>query len=696
MFASMCSSDMTFRRIGFSALSTCFVAFAASGPFQFSFDQKQSQWSLSNGVIHAEFQLTPHGIFQVNEINHLQNGVSWKAAPQDASSPISINLDGTVYDSKTHFKLISQRVVTPSAMEAQQIIVLQDFQGKVRIRLELDMYAGQPVLRHRVSVTNLEQSVVYAQAADLAPYSFSADAETFQLRRVAQWTVAPTPENFQTTVLTMNPDGTPVKWVTGSQGAYCTWGAVSDENGRGLFVGWEFDGQAQGSARQVANESVQLSAKVLSLHHPLPPGSTFDLPAAFVGVYQGDWDEAGFRTQQFAESVLATPAPPGFPYMSWDSWGYTTNINQQTLRANAKIAADLGVELFIIDLGWARQIGDWREDPKKFPGGLRALSDYVHSLGMKFGLHFALAEVMAGAPVLEANPDWISSVSSGYHGALSLCLSNRPTQQWIIQQALHMIDNYNVDWILQDGASMVKQCTKTTHTHDPQDSNYSNAVDGIDAVVSAVRRLRPGVLWENCEDGGSMMTFSMIQRYVTSITNDASGALGARQGAYGATYPFSPRFADRYMPEDPSTSYFTRSYMFGGPWHLMNQLPAMTSGAKAFAAGEIAVYKNIRDHIRSGAVYHLTGEPGVNRTDAIESYLPSSDSAITVVARNNTAQAFADIKLHGLKADKTYQVSFETDRRILAMTGQQILDTGVRVNLPDPQSAEIVYVNPLN
>ena len=34
-----------------------------------------------------------------------------------------------------------------------------------------------------------------------------------------------------------------------------------------------------------------------------------------------------------------------------------------------------------------------------------------------------------------------------------------------------MIDEYHVDWILQDGQNMVKQCTKSTHTHDPADSN---------------------------------------------------------------------------------------------------------------------------------------------------------------------------------------------------------------------------------
>src|SRR5262249_7118065 len=152
------------------------------------------------------------------------------------------------------------------------------------------------------------------------------------------------------------------------------------------------------------------------------------------------------------------------------------------------------------DLGWAKSIGDWHADPQKFPNGLAGLSDYVHSLGMKFGLHFALAEAGLDSPVLQANRDWTASQSDNYFGAASLCLSHQPVKDWLVQQAIRMIDDYHVDWILQDGENMVKRCTKTTHTHDPADSNYSNSVDGINAVVSAIQTARPNVYWENCED----------------------------------------------------------------------------------------------------------------------------------------------------------------------------------------------------
>jgi hypothetical protein len=74
-------------------------------------------------------------------------------------------------------------------------------------------------------------------------------------------------------------------------------------------------------------------------------------------------------------------------------------------------------------------------------GGLDALSDYVHSLGMKFGLHFVFAEADPASPVIAQHPDWTSTENSGYHGAVSLCLANQPAKDWIVRQAIRMIDD---------------------------------------------------------------------------------------------------------------------------------------------------------------------------------------------------------------------------------------------------------------
>lgn len=661
---------------------------------QASFDPSQTQWVLGNGSVQAVLQLSSDGHLLLTSLANLQDGDLWAASPAAPSSPIRLQAGSDVFDAHRAFILADQytQPLTPSGI--RQYIVLQDAQGAARITLILELYDGSPVLRYGVSYRNLTGSPVNVTLADMLPWAFDDLGQRYTALRVNQWSVTNVPEDFEPMQTVLDPAGPAFAVYSGAHGSHCGWVAVRDTNLRGLFAGWEFDAQSKTTVQQQgAAGTLQLSSTVLSLNHPVQPMEDFQLPFAFIGFFHGDFDEAGYRTQRFVEAVLAKP-PPGntaFPYVAWDSWAYGTAIDEDILKQNATMAAAIGAELFIVDLGWARNVGDWYEDPGKFPHGLAAVSDYVHSLGMKFGLHFALTEADPASPVLQANPDWTSTEQDGYFGASSLCLSNQPARDWLVQQAIRMIDDYGVDWILQDGENMVKQCTKTTHTHDPADSNYSNAVDGIDAVVSAIQAARPNTYWENCEDGGNMMTFSMVQRYVTSITNDASGSLPARQAAYGATYPFSPRYAERYMiPSDSINSYGAHSYMFGGNWVLMNRLASLGPDQLGYLAQEIATYKTVRSTVAAGKVFHVL-PPSAGGVDAIESYNAAQDNGLAIVTR--AAGGTPEYIFHpiGLNPNTRYTVTFEVNPTVYSLPGSQLMLNGLRVALPTPFSSDIVY-----
>ncbi|MBM3745303.1 MAG: alpha-galactosidase [Acidobacteria bacterium] len=664
---------------------------------QFHFDPEQSRWTLSNGRIQAVFQLTPLSTFEFQSLRDLRNGDAWLAPMGVPTSPIRLRLDDRFYGAQTLFRLVDHSVAAIPGGQ-RQTILLEDSHATALFRLDLELYADQPVLRTSLRVRNLQSRPARVRLADMLPLNLDGAGETFLAFRVTQWNILYSAGEFQPQQTTLKPDGPAFQVLSGARGRHCGWLAVRDESRRGLFAGWEFDGRAAASVSQVSPmDYVRFSAQVQNLNHPLQPGQEFQVPPAFLGLFRGDWDEAGYRTQSFVEAVLAKPAPDPdrFPYVGWDSWGYLTNLHEDTLRREAELAARLGIELFIVDLGWARSMGDWYADPKKFPSGLRALSDYVHSLGMKFGLHFTIAEAVPDSPVLRDNPDWTSSEQYFYHGAVSLCLSHQPVKEWVIEQAVRIIDDYGVDWILQDGENMVKECTKTTHTHDPLDSNYSNAVHGLNAVIAEIQRRRPQVHWENCENGGNMMTFNMVRFYVTSITNDASGALGARRGVFGATYPFSPRYTDRYMPEQRLDTYTTRSYMFGGPWLFMNRLTEMQPDDLALAASEVQLYQSLRSRIRNGKVFHLSAWPDEDRIEAIQSYDAASDTAVAFVTRHDSDDNSYTLRLRGLRARGNYLVRFEGFPSTLTMTGAQLLSEGVLIPLPLPRTTEIIHAEPL-
>ncbi len=661
--------------------------------FKFHFDTGDRSWSLNNATAEAGFRLSPAGHFEFLEFFDTRTGEGWGPARTFRSSPIQLRVEDRTYDAYTPFRLVEHSSRAIGRGGYRQTIVLEDLEGRGRVTVDLDMYEGHPALRYRVRFRNLRSTTVRVRSADLLPWAFHDRGERFRAFRVNQWVKAGKEGNFEPLDTELAPDGMMIRLDTGAHGQHCAWLALRDTVGRGLFAGWEFDGRATVTVRQPAAFGfVQLTGSITDLHRPVAPNAEFVLPWAFVGLFRGDWDEAAYRTQRFAEQAIARPLPDrNFPYVIWDSWKYQTGIDEWTLRRNAEIADKLGIEAFVIDLGWARQIGDWHADPAKFPSGLRALSDYVHSLGMKFGLHFPLAEAMSAAPVLRANPDWTSSESYGYFDARSLCLSHRPVRDWIVGEAVRMIDDYNVDWILQDGENMVKECTKKTHTHDPADSNYSNAVDGLNAVVTTIQARRPRVVWENCEDGGNMMTYNMMRRYATSIAADDSGPLTTRQAIYGITYPFSPRYADRYMPDEQLSPYITRSYMFGGPWIFMNKLPEMRQQDTDLAASEIRLFKSLRARIRDGKVFHLGGRPSETTTDAIESYHEATDSAIVFLSRAQSP-APRRIRLKGLRPEGAYRVRYQEDQAILRMSGAELMQRGAPVTMGSWWSSEIVYV----
>ncbi|MCX6594630.1 MAG: alpha-galactosidase [Acidobacteria bacterium] len=653
-------------------------------------------WTVSNDVITARYRLAAATErFRLESIVNNATGDVW-TVPADADlSPINFSTSTGTIDGRTPMRLVESRLESIARGGSRTRIVLRDTGEQFEFTLDLEVWPRQPALRQSLHIVPLGRAALI-RAVDFMPWQFSGAGGSFRTYQVNQWAIIPQPVNFEPVETKLSPEGIPQTVSSGSGAPQCAWLALRDRQDRGLFWGWEFDGRAKVSIQHDAQQDrITVTSAITELNHPVAAGETFEVPASFIGTFQGDWDEAGYGTQRFAEAAIAATAPDGvrFPYAVWDSWGYQKEIDEVVLRRNAELAAQAGLELFVVDLGWAPQIGDWVEDPKKFPSGLRALSDYVHSLGMKFGLHFVPTEAAPESAVLQEHPDWVSSETYYYHGAVSLCPGHKPVREWVLKEVLKIIDNYNVDWILQDGQTLVKYCNRTDHTHAADDSNYSNSVDGIDWIVAEARRLRPNTVWENCANGGSMMTFQMLRNYVTSITNDASGSLGARQGMFGATFPFPPRYADRYMPDSKLNSYVTRSFMFGGPWVFMNRLPEMPEEDLRFAQTEISRFKGFRDEVRDGKIFHLTPRPEEGVVDAVQTV--EEGEAVAVVTRDQSASPNFVLRLRGLNDGLVYIVTFADDPRVLTMTGRQLMGPGIPINFDQSRDAEIVYARPL-
>ena len=97
------------------------------------------------------------------------------------------------------------------------------------------------------------------------------------------------------------------------------------------------------------------------------------------------------------------------PPMGWNSWNtFATNIDEKLVKETADIMvssgmAAAGYNYIVLDDGWMTKErdanGDLAPDPAKFPNGMKAVIDYVHSKGLKFGLYnCAGTQTCAGYP----------------------------------------------------------------------------------------------------------------------------------------------------------------------------------------------------------------------------------------------------------------------------------------------------------
>ena len=105
---------------------------------------------------------------------------------------------------------------------------------------------------------------------------------------------------------------------------------------------------------------------------------------------------AVFMLSMAASSLAQEKSLASTPPMGWNSWNkFACNVSEDLIRqiADAMVASglkDAGYQYIVIDDCWQVERdgrGNIVADPKRFPSGMKALADYVHANGLKFGLY---------------------------------------------------------------------------------------------------------------------------------------------------------------------------------------------------------------------------------------------------------------------------------------------------------------------
>ena len=83
--------------------------------------------------------------------------------------------------------------------------------------------------------------------------------------------------------------------------------------------------------------------------------------------------------------------------MGWNSWNaFEAKIDEKTIKeiADALVRSgmrDAGYRYLVLDDGWLQKERDSKgilvADPVKFPSGMKAIGDYIHAKGLRFGIY---------------------------------------------------------------------------------------------------------------------------------------------------------------------------------------------------------------------------------------------------------------------------------------------------------------------
>ena len=105
--------------------------------------------------------------------------------------------------------------------------------------------------------------------------------------------------------------------------------------------------------------------------------------------------------QKFEDLALTPP-------MGWNSWnGFGCNVDEKMIRETAdaivsKGMKDAGYQYVVIDDCWhgeRDETGIYSPGREAFPSGMKALGDYIHSKGLKFGIYSDVgAKTCGGRP----------------------------------------------------------------------------------------------------------------------------------------------------------------------------------------------------------------------------------------------------------------------------------------------------------
>lgn len=456
----------------------------------------------------------------------------------------------------------------------------------------------------------------------------------------------------------------------------------------------------------------------------LAPGQAISAPPFVIALAPGDDMNAAAvqfarvgRAHWYPRNALSAALP-----VEWNHWwSYEDKaIDEATFRANVDAAARMGAEVCTLDAGWFgpadagsawyEHRGDWdMVNTARFPSGLRALADYTHAAGLKFGLWCEIEGLGKHARLAETRPELVATRGGQRLGYV--CLGSPAGQEWAFDTLSRLVGEYGSDWIkldfnLDPGAG----CDRTDHGHGAGDGLFAH-YQGYERLLARVRAAYPEVVLENCSSGGLRIDLGIARQTHMAFLSDPDWPEHSLQCFWGVSSLLAPdaclhwSYCDwgyaehrhqRFDPRDPrlqqhQLDFYTRISMLHR-YGFSQKLPELPAWVFERLAHHTAVYKAlVRRFVREADLLRLTGQPqrfgAGERWPAFQYAMPGGDEHLLFVFHLPGDQPSRTIRLAALDPARRYTLTWEGEGRAEQRTGAELMGEGLLFDLPEEGSA---------
>jgi alpha-galactosidase len=467
--------------------------------------------------------------------------------------------------------------------------------------------------------------------------------------------------------------------------------------GRGLIIaiGWPGQWSARFSRDEVNGLRVQAGQELTHLR--LLPGEEIRTPRIVLLFWKGDWIRSQnlWRRWMIAHNM---PRPGGqlFPPL-WAAGSSAQYIETSEATEDNQIAfidrylrEKLDFDYWWMDAGWYvfnghwLNLGTWEPDPKRFPRGLRPISDYLHARGAKLLVWFVPERVSPETWLYDNHPEWLLG-SSGQRKLLDF--GNPQALSWMIGHVDKLITTQGIDLYRNDG-DPVLAFWRSNDKLDRQGITEIHHVEGFLAYWDELRRRHPDMLTDICAGGGSRNDIETLRRAVPLWRSDYSyETTGMQDITYGMSL-WIPYFGTGSNAGDWYTFHSQMAPAISSIWDVRRDdldydlLRRMTNE-----------WRQVADNYY-GDFYPLTSYRTENdvwmawQFDRPE----SAKGMVQVFRRAESPLSAADFKLRGLDPSARYVVSNLGASESLEMSGQDLMAKGIHIVLEkQPDSALVSY-----